>query len=255
VTDGPTFGWALCVALAILLALAVSAVHWGRLRLTREVVVAASRSMLQLLAVSAVIGLMLQRVWTSLMFIVVMFSIAVWTASGRIRARGDWSWVAVVIASGAVPVLVVIFTTGAAPFTGPALISIAGIVIGGSMTAHSLAGRRAFDALRGDLGQVEAGLALGLLRRHAIDNVINRDAPEALVPVLDQTRTVGLVTLPGAFVGVLLGGGSATDAAAAQALVLVGLVAAEAVVVVMTMWAIAGGRILAADLRGRLPAA
>jgi len=30
----------------------------------------------------------------------------------------------------------------------------------------------------------------------------------ALVPGLDQTRTVGLVTLPGAFVGVLLAGAS-----------------------------------------------
>jgi hypothetical protein len=37
-------------------------------------------------------------------------------------------------------------------------------------------------------------------------------------------------------------------------LVLVGLVAAEAVVVVVTTWAIAGGHILSADLRSRLPA-
>ena len=29
-------------------------------------------------------------------------------------------------------------------------------------------------------------------------------AGQALIPALDQTRTVGLVTLPGAYVGVLL---------------------------------------------------
>jgi putative ABC transport system permease protein len=56
-------------------------------------------------------------------------------------------------------------------------------------------------------------------------------AATALVPALDQTRTVGLVTLPGAYVGVLLGGGSALQAGAAQLLVLVGLLAAEVVAV------------------------
>lgn len=45
----------------------------------------------------------------------------------------------------------------------------------------------------------------------------------ALIPGLDQTRTVGLVTLPGAFVGTLLGGASPMEAAALQLVVLVGI--------------------------------
>jgi UDP-glucose/iron transport system permease protein len=66
-------------------------------------------------------------------------------------------------------------------------------------------------------------------------------AATALVPALDQTRTVGLVTLPGAFVGVLLGGGSAVQAGAAQLLVLVGLLAAEAIAVWVTTEQVARG--------------
>jgi hypothetical protein len=77
--------------------------------------------------------------------------------------------------------------------------------------------RRAFDSLRSDFGQVEAGLALGFRRRWAIDNVINRHA------------------------------------AATRVLVLVGLLAAETMVVVASTWLIADGRILSADLRDRLP--
>ena len=45
---------------------------------------------------------------------------------------------------------------------------------------------------------------------------------------------MGLVTLPGAFVGVLLGGGTPLQAGAAQLLVLVGLLAAE----VLAVWAV-----------------
>ena len=66
----------------------------------------------------------------------------------------------------------------------------------------------------------------------------------ALVPALDQTRTVGLVTLPGAFVGVLLGGGSPLEAGAAQLLVLVGLLAAQTLAVWTVTELIARGAIL-----------
>ena len=66
-------------------------------------------------------------------------------------------------------------------------------------------------------------------------------APQALTPALDQTRTFGLVTLPGAFVGVLLGSGDPVQAAAAQVLVLVGLLAAEGVAVVVVQGLIARG--------------
>ena len=54
-------------------------------------------------------------------------------------------------------------------------------------------------------------------------------AREALTPGLDQTRTVGLVTLPGAFVGVLLCGGTALEAGATQVFVLIGLLATQAI--------------------------
>jgi ABC-type iron transport system FetAB permease component len=64
--------------------------------------------------------------------------------------------------------------------------------------------------------------------------VARQAATTALVPPLDQTRTVGLVTLPGAFVGVLLGGGSPLEAGAAQSLVLIGLLAAE----MLAIWTI-----------------
>lgn len=103
------------------------------------------------------------------------------------------------------------------------------------MSATSLAGRRALDELESRRGEFEAGLALGFSDREAAMLVIHRSAAEALVPAIDQTRTVGLVTLPGAFVGVLLGGGSPLSAGAAQALVLIGLLAAETVAAAVTV--------------------
>lgn len=251
--SGPVYGVALGVALVALLLFAIVVATIGRLPVRRELIVAAVRASIQLLAVSAFIAAIMGHTWSALLFAFMMFAVAVFTAGGRIGARRDWLWIGVALGAGVAPVLAVIFGSGVAGFTGPAIIPIAGIITGGAMTAHTLTGRRAFDAIRSDRGQIEAALALGLTRPRAVALVIGRHAPEALTPVLDQTRTVGLVTLPGAFVGVLLGGGSASEAAASQVLVLVGLLAAETAVVVASHRLIAAGRILPIDIRASLP--
>ena len=76
--------------------------------------------------------------------------------------------------------------------------------------------------------------------------------PEALVPGLDQVRTAGVVTLPGAFIGVLLGGGTPAQAAAAQVLVLVGIMAAQTTTAVVAERLIGMARLLPDDLRASL---
>ena len=43
----------------------------------------------------------------------------------------------------------------------------------------------------------------------------------------DMAKTAGLVTLPGVFIGVLLGGGSPIQAGAWQVLVLIGIVCVQ----------------------------
>jgi putative ABC transport system permease protein len=63
-----------------------------------------------------------------------------------------------------------------------------------------------------------------------------------------------LVTLPGAFVGVLLGGGTPIQAGAAQVLVLLGLLAAETVTVIVAYQLMRVSRLLPPDLRNRLVA-
>ena len=139
--------------------------------------------------------------------------------------------------------IAVLVLTGAVPVTGIALVPVCGIVIGGAMTATSLCGRRALDELALRHGEYEAALSLGLRERDAAMLLTLPAAGQAMVPAMDQTRTVGLVTLPGAFVGVLIGSGNPVQAGAAQLLVLIGLLAAEAVAVVATAELVARGRI------------
>lgn len=246
-------GLPLAFALVALLLLAVLASWRGGLRLERDLAVAACRSVVQLAAVSLLIAAVLGSLVWSAAFAALMFGVAVFTSSRRVDAAASWPWVAVAMAAGVLPVLALILASGAVPFEGAALVPVAGIVIGGTMTAHTLAGRAAFRALHEDLGTYEAALSLGLVAPDAVSEVVARHLPESLVPVLEQTRTVGLVTLPGAFVGVLLGGGTALQAGAAQVLVLIGLLAAETLSVTVAHQLIRRRLLLPADLRAALP--
>jgi putative ABC transport system permease protein len=120
---------------------------------------------------------------------------------------------------------------------------MAGILIGGTMTATAQAGRRALDELEARRGEVEAALSLGFLERDARMEIVCPTAGQALVPPMDQTRTVGLVTLPGAFVGMLLGGASPVEAGAVQVLVLLLLLAVETVAVAVMIELVSRGQV------------
>jgi putative ABC transport system permease protein len=103
----------------------------------------------------------------------------------------------------------------------------AAILIGGAMTATTLTGRRLVEALRGEGDEVETRLSLGDDVRTALAPLVRRAVTTGLVPAIDQTRSVGLVTLPGTFVGLVLGGASPAVAARTQLVVLLALLLVE----------------------------
>ncbi|AZK93894.1 MULTISPECIES: ABC transporter permease [Streptomyces] len=234
-----TFGAVLAVLLVVAAVVAAVA-HLGR---SREIVVAGARAAAQLAAVSAVIGWVVHALPALFGFILLMYAVAVRTAGRRITRNGTWWWVALPIGAGVFPVVGALLLTGLVPLKGIALVPVTGILIGGALTATVLAGRRALDELRQRNGEVEAGLALGLYERDARLEVARKPAADALLPGLDQTRTVGLVTLPGAFVGMLLGGASPLLAGAVQLFVLVALMAVQAVAVAVVLELVARGRL------------
>lgn len=229
--------------LAVLLAVAATVAALAQLGRSREIAVAGVRAAVQLAAVSAVIVWVVRSVPLLLAFIALMYSVAVRTAGRRITANGTWWWAGLPIAAGVVPVVAALILTGLVPVKGITLIPVTGILIGGALTATAVGGRRALDELEQRRGEVEAGLALGLTERDARMEVARTPASDALLPGLDQTRTVGLVTLPGAFVGMLLGGASPAEAGAVQLFVLVALMAVQAVGVALVLELVARGRL------------
>ncbi|WP_433476348.1 ABC transporter permease [Spirillospora sp. CA-142024] len=233
----------LAVAMAVLLAAAVAVCHFGRLGHTRAVLRAGLRAAVQLAVVSLIIGVVVTSVPLVAVFVVVMYAVAVRTSGRRLTEGRSWWWTAAPIAAGVAPVLTMLLVTGLLPPKGVSVIPVAGILIGGALTATYLSGRRALDELAQRHGEVEAALSLGMLDRDARLLIARDKAATALVPAIDQTRTVGLVTLPGAFVGMMLGGASPFAAGAVQLFVLIALLAIEAVATLLTLELVARGAI------------
>jgi putative ABC transport system permease protein len=241
----PEVGPLLGAMLVVLAAAAALIVRLGGFGLARDVLVSSVRATVQLAAVSLLIAAVLRHAGWTAPFVAGMVVVAAATAGRRVTGstRGGGWWTLLPIAAGVVPVLALLMASTVVPSRPVAVLPIAGIFTGGAMTATALAGRRALDELRTRHGEYEGGLALGLMPRDAALEVCRRPAGLALVPALDQTRTVGLVTLPGAFVGVLLGGADPIEAGATQLLVLIGLLAIEAVCVSVTLELVATARL------------
>lgn len=253
-TVAPSPDWRLALVLLVLVATGVAASYAGRLDVGRDTVVVAVRGTVQLAVVAVVITAALESIWGSLAFALLMLAVASYTSNSRIGApRAQVVWVAAAVSAGAVPVLALILGSGVIPFNGLGLVPTAGIIIGNTMVSATLTGRRAYDEITSHLGSYEAGLAVGLESRDAAYEVIQPSAKEALTPGLDKTRTVGLVSLPGAFAGVLLGGGTPLEAGAAQILVLVGLIAAQAITSALLLRFIAAAHVIRQDLIGTYP--
>lgn len=196
----------------------------------RPVVTATLRATAQLAAVGVVIVVVFRTPALAPLYLLVMLSVAAWT-SGRRLGGGRRAFLAsaTAVAAGAFVAVGVVLATGALPVAARTAVPFAAQLVGGSMTATTLAGQRLLDDVAAGWDQVEGWLALGATSTQAVRPMARTAAARALVPAIDQTRNVGLVVLPGAYVGLLLGGASPVQAGRVQLLVLIGLLAAEAV--------------------------
>lgn len=195
-----------------------------------EPVSAIGRGAIQLVVISVILGGVITHTGWIAGALVVMFTVACTVASRRIGASWrTWMMLAASMASGIVVTLTVVFASGALELTGRYLLAIGAIIIGNSMSVATLTGRMFVRSASDHWDEVEGWLAIGATPRRATLDLARRAVRDALVPSVDQTKTTGLVVLPGAFVGAIFGGISPLEAGRFQLVVLAGIMAAGAI--------------------------
>ncbi|MFE4468215.1 ABC transporter permease [Leifsonia sp. NPDC056824] len=208
------------------------------------------RGAAQLAIISVVLaGVITDPVWVALALLV-MFGVAAATATHRIGWSGEHAlMMGTAMLTGVVVSFSVVFLTGAIEFSARYALAIGGIVIGNSMSIATLSGRRFTEAVDDHWDEVEGWLSLGATPRQSTLEQARGAVYSALIPSVDQTKTTGLVTLPGAFVGAIFGGVSPLEAGRFQVVVLAAIMAAGSITAVIVAAWLAPVRVRPARLR------
>ncbi|WP_246081515.1 ABC transporter permease [Nocardioides litoris] len=224
--DLTTFG----LGLAVVVATTVVVARWARVGLGWVPVTSILRATVQLGVVALLLQGVLAREGTVVLFLLLMASTASLTAAGRLRELWHGRRAAVAgVVSGAAVALGLVLALRLVELDARYVVAVAGIVIGNAMSAATLSGRTFLRSVRRRRDEVEGWLALGATPAVAHREIGREAVREALLPNLDQARSTGLVTLPGAFVGALFGGASPVEAARFQLVVLAGVALAMVV--------------------------
>ncbi|MDL9978499.1 ABC transporter permease [Microbacterium sp. ASV49] len=224
------------VGVVVLAAVTVGVLLAFRVRAAWSPATAILRGAIQLAILSVILtGIITSALWIALA-LVVMFSVASTVAARRI----GWTWrtagmTASSMAAGILTACTIVFATGALELTPRYALAIGAIIIGNSMSIATLTGRHFVSGVVDRWDEVEGWLALGAVPRQSTLEQARRAVREALVPTIDQTKTTGLVVLPGAFVGAIFGGISPLDAGRFQLVVLASIMAAGSITAVLTV--------------------
>ncbi len=208
----------LLVAVAILLS-------WRQgLQVEASIAWAAVRALAQLLLIGAALGLIIDPdtpiVW-SWVWVVLMVAFAGVTVQRRAREVPSILGIALAaFAAASVVTLGVLFGLGVFPVEGRTVVPLAGMMVGNSMTATVLVGRRIVDELRDKRPEVEVLLALGWPAGAAARRYVAGAVRTALIPQIETTKAVGIVFLPGAMTGLILAGVDPVDAVLVQIVVM-----------------------------------
>ena len=222
----------------VLVALAVAVSFWRRAELEQDLAVAVLRSFLQLTAVGYVIQAIFDSdsLWLVALLLVVMVGFGAFTANGRAKGvPGALLPLTIALASSAAVTLGLVLGLGVFEAEPRYVVPVGGMVIGNSMTAAAVALNRLGDEVRGGAALIEATLALGATSNQAARGLVTRSLRSGMIPLIDSTKTTGIVFFPGTMVGMLIAGAEPLDAVRLQLVllwVLLGSVALAALIAV-----------------------
>lgn len=203
-----------------------------KLNLEGEMVYSIIRAFIQL----SIIGFVLEFVFTQknaawiILAYLFMVTVAGYTAGQRAKHVPRGKYIAgVSILAGTSITMFLLVVLNVFPFTPRYIIPVAGMMVGNAMTVTGVTMKKLRDDIKIQKSLVETALALGATPRQATMQQVKRSLVIALSPVLDSAKTVGLISLPGAMTGLIMGGASPLEAIQLQIVVMNMLIGASTV--------------------------
>ncbi|WP_336489469.1 ABC transporter permease [Methylobacterium nigriterrae] len=200
-----------------------------RLNLHRQLVLAAARMVVQLIAVGYLLRLIfaLNDPTATLLLVLVMGLVAAREVAARPEERFQ-GFVTQAISLGSV-LVAALATAGLALSTAIRpdpwydaryAVPLAGIILGSVLNAASLTLDSLLGSVRRERNAIEAQLGLGVPFRQAVAGIFRMAVRRGLLPVINQMSAAGIITLPGIMTGQILAGMDPVEAVKYQILLL-----------------------------------
>ncbi len=216
--------------LAALLVLALGGLSWWlRLGLTASLLVAALRTVVQLLLV----GLVLKVLFTELhplwllpvsLFMLLVAGREVWARQQR-RLRGVWGYgvgtLSMFVSTFTITLLALLVVVQPEPWYAPQYsIPLLGMMFGNTMNGIAIALDRLTQQAWQQRGAIEAHLTLGHDWRTAIAAPRRESIRAGMIPIINAMAAAGIVSLPGMMTGQILAGAPPLEAVNYQILIM-----------------------------------
>ena len=243
--SGMTFG-PLELVLAsglVLLSAAISLVL--ALGIHRQILVAAVRTAVQLMLIGFVLRALFRsesHLLTALL-LAAMVAAAAFEVGSRQQRRmvGLWhfliSGAAVSISTMLIAAFALATLSTSTDWTAPRIvIPIAGIILGTSMNAASVALNSLLTNVAAERNAIEAQLSLGYTRWQAVAPLMRRAVHAGAIPIVNQMAGAGIITLPGIMSGQILVGQDPMAAAQSQIFLMFLLCAASMASIIIAVF-------------------
>ncbi len=234
------------LSLAALLVVALAGLSWHmRLGLERSLLIAALRTVVQLL----LIGLVLKTVFANadLLWVGLMSLVMLLAAGREVMARqqrglkGWWGYGlgtgAMFISSFTVTVLALFTMLGNDPWYEPQYaIPLLGMMLGNTMSGVALALDRLTQTAWQQRALIEQRLMLGQTRAEAIDEIRREAMRSGMMHIINAMAAAGIVSLPGMMTGQILAGAPPMEAVKYQILIMFLITAGTGFGVTTALW-------------------
>lgn len=211
------------IALTYLLVLVALFFSWRMdLQLERRILYSSFRAFVQLMAMGFVLVWLFEQNawWLSGAAIGVMLFFATHTANSHSEIKDGFlvALPVLFLSSGAVLGSLLIF--GAVHTSTREVIPMAGMILGNALNVYTLTVNRLKSDVKLRIDEIEAKVALGEELKSAMKGAMRQAVKAAMLPILNNLNTVGLVLIPGVTVGMLLAGADPLDAVSYQLVIM-----------------------------------
>lgn len=206
--------------------------HSQKLKLEKEIIIGVIRAVIQLTLVGYVLNYIFglkSYAFTTLLMIFMIFNAAM-----NARKRGGNIHNSLLISfmsigAGTIITLAVLVLSKSIKYEPYSVIPVSGMVIGNAMVAIGLCYKQLNINFKNHRDEIETKLSLGAEILPSSMNIIRDAMKTGMIPTIDSTKTLGIVSLPGMMTGLILAGTSPIEAIKFQIMVTFMLLATTSI--------------------------